>query len=179
MSIQIPSWAKKLGMYGIVVFVGYLFIKFAIDVIFQAEIENWWMAYARPWLVSKEELRFELFGWQILLLGSLIAMFVISIPIIYKHFSRNQNPLEQFKNGKIPQHIDTTSLTTSDLVSAIVSTRNGKMRPEDLSNLVVSALNSALINKETAAKTLTEFGYNLIYLGDNKFTISKMGVSNE
>ena len=124
-------------------------------------------------------MRLELFGWQILLVGILVITCVISMPIVFSFGRGNQNPLKQYKRGKVPQYINTTNLSTSDLVSAVVSTRKGKMSPEDLSNLVVSALNGSLVSKDTAVKTLKEFGFNLVYLGDDKFTASKLGVSNE
>ncbi|MBN8582652.1 MAG: hypothetical protein J0L96_18450 [Anaerolineae bacterium] len=179
MSRQIPGWAKNLGKYGFFIFIGSVFIKYITEIIFQLEIENWWTTNAKPWLSSKEVIEFGLFRWQILLICFIFLMITLSIPFLFRLVSGHKDPLEQFKRVGIPQKKGDASLNTSDIISAIVSTRKGQMEPEVLAALVISAINSSLINKETAVKTLTEFKYNLIYLGDGKYTHSKLGDINE
>jgi hypothetical protein len=175
MTRQIPVWAKNLGKYGLVVFAGFLFVKYTAEIIFQAEVENWWNADAKPWLFSKKEIQLDLFVWQILLFVLVIVILTgVIIFLFNKATVKNQTPLEQFRQGKIPEHIKATGLSTSDIVSAVVSTRKGIMKLDDLSNLVISATNSSLINKDVAARTLKEFGYSLVYLGDNKYASIKL-----
>lgn len=178
MSRQIPQWARKLGILGVVLFTVYFIFKFVINVVLQAEIENWWNTQTKPWLVSKMAVGTELYGWQIVLIGFVLVMLISAIPVLSR-FGKNQNPLVYYKRGKAPVYNSDAGLNTSDIVSAIVSTRNGMMKPEDLSMIIVSALNNSLINKETATKTLGEFGYDLIYLGNDKYSSNKSGVNHE
>lgn len=179
-SRQIPTWARSLGKYGLFVFSGYLVVRFLIEAVFESEIQSWWATYAKPWLTSKEVVQVDLFVWQILLIGFVFVLIIGTLPFLIRKISiRNPNPLEQFRHGQVPEHIQDTSLSTSDIVSAVVSTRKGIMSPDDLANLVISALNSSLINKETATRTLNEFGYSLVYLGGDKYTFSKSRGSDE
>jgi hypothetical protein len=174
---EIPRWVRNLGKIGAVLFAVYLAINFVIREIIQLEFENWWTTKARPWLFSKISIGIEPFGWQIVLVGFIILIGTACLILLYSN--RNQSFRGQFRGLRAPVHNTNSILTSSDIVSAVVSTRKGMKSAEELSLLVISALNNSIISRETATKALAEFGYNLVYLGDDRYTALKSGGNHE
>lgn len=173
---QMSQWMRNFGKIGAIIFIVFLTIRFAIGEIVELEFENWWTTIARPWLFSTIDIGIEPLGWQILLTGFIILIGIVSL-LLYSN--RNQTLGQQFRGLKAPVYHAYEALSTSDIVSAIVSTRKGMISPEELSVIVISALNNSIISKETATRTLSEFGYNLVYLGDERYTALKSGASYE
>lgn len=171
---KIPSWLKKLGIWGTVIFVILVILKKVLwDAILEITIQNWWEETAIPFLKCSIIINFNIVIWHLILIflgivGSIIGLFLI--------FQRRHMKRSLFANEavRVPFDFHNNGMTSTDVVNAIVDTRNGRITPQFLvEEVVIKAVNGRIIRPEIAQKTLKEFDFELVSRGDNSYTFTK------
>ena len=169
---NIPDWAKRLGVFGIIVFIaiGLLYVFF--EAVFQQEAQSFWTDKMKPFLLLPINVNFSVQTW---ILG-LVILGIVVLLVIY--FVRLRRPSHR-KYGKIdssslalPKSSDSV-MNQSHVFRAVKETRAHRFDEQDLAKIVEQAVNQHVIKAEVGVELLSEFDYVLIYNFDKTYTTQK------
>jgi hypothetical protein len=172
---RIPPWLRRLGILGVVIFVLWIITSFLANAIFEQEIQDWWASKVKPVVISDVpiEISFTIKFWLLILTVVLFIVMIVSSAILVRRYLMKRNGRRILEDLGLtnPTQLPNIELSPTDVINAIVDTRNGKMAPEFLANeILIKAVNGKVVKPEAAAKTLEEFSYQLVYRSDQTYT---------
>lgn len=167
-----PSVQNLLRFVPIVVVLAVL--KFALESVFQLEIQDYWTKTVKPFLFSPVEVHFQTHVW---ILVSIIIFSLGSVGLIVywriRHPSRRKMGRLNVNAVGIPKAEFAGEYNQAEIVRAIVWAREGRLPPEDLATIVQQAVNLKRIKSHVGAEILKEFNYELILETDGEFIATK------
>jgi len=172
------SRVRKWGLVGLSLLALLTLLKLAGEAIFEQEIQKWWEGELKPLLLSPIKVQFDVQCWIILIgMALLIAGLGGGVYLFANWRTRQSGILSDVP--EFPKDIDSTGLTSTDVINAIVDARMGKITPTFLINeIVIKAVNSGVIKPQAAAEVLEEFGFDLVCLSDGSYSYIKR-ITNE
>jgi len=171
--INLPLWAKKWGLVGIIIVVILTILNLAFEAIIQDEVQNFWSNNLRPYLLSSINIQFEIQNW---ILFTAIILLVGTVSVTYFWLNRprrgymgklNPRALRIPKEGIVGEH------NNVDVLRARTKVREGKLSPAEFAIIVQQTINLGNLKPDVGAEILDEYDYELILRSDRSYTTQR------
>ena len=169
---NIPEWAKKFGVFGVIIFVVVFVISIFIEAVLQQESTSLWTDKIKPFLSMPIQINIAIPLW----LMTVIVLTIVVLCVIYITWLKR---LPNKKNGKInpqarplPQKSGET-MNQSRVFRAVKEARAQRLDYQDLATIIEQAVNTGTIKPEVGAEILKEFDFVLFLNVDKTYTVQK------
>ena len=161
---DLVKWLKRIGL-------GSLFL-FAVYAVLEEEIQRLWLEILKPYFIEQIPIIVSIPRYMVFLLILVVSAIVIwcFYAFLKLQNSKGHQGWRPFGKISLPGTIDET-LTTADVISAVVAARDGQLEVEQMAQIVLSAAKFQIISVAKAAEFLGEFGYGLVKLPHGEYRL--------
>lgn len=158
--LNIPEWAKKRGVIGVILFFTLAIVFLSINTIAEFEIQKFWTDFSprvSQWFSQEVSIPY----W--LLLVILLCLIIVSYLGYRLQNRRSRSWLflpSPRKKGKL-------GFTKTDVAIAVSKLESQEMTQDDFAETIQQAVNHNKIKPYLGAKYLTKIGYDLILKPDD------------
>lgn len=171
---RIKKWGPFGFGFGVIVLL--FVLRFVVESILEAEVQDLWQRSVRPFLFQIFIIRLPF--WLVLT----ILLVVLVIALLY-YFARrtprlvngrlNFHRIRSPKVGSIPEFDVSQEFDKVDVIKGWARVKDGELNPADFATIVERATNSGNLKSEVGAELLDDFGYELVLRSDKNYEARK------
>jgi hypothetical protein len=168
---HIPQWARRMGFVGLIIFILLIVVKQAVEAIFEQKIQNLWMNYAEPFLLSSVKIEVQV--WHLLAAASLVVVGLVIYLFVRKPprlVGSRLNPRRIGSPKRGNGYDEAHGFDKVDVIKARESIKDGELSIGEFAVIVEQAVNSGNLRAEVGAELLEDFGHELVLRSDRTYT---------